>query len=370
MPPTLDCLLIADDLTGACDAAVHFAVRGIRPAAALVQRGVQVAGARVLAVNTESRDLGPEEICGALAAVAADYPAGAAARVFKKIDSTLRGNVGLEIAAAVDAFECDAAVACPAFPGMRRVVKDGFLRVTNAPDFRDIDVARLLTSQGGQRWTHTRPDGVTPAIAEGGRFVSVDATCDRDLDLIAATLLPMGRRILWAGSAGLASALARLLGTECSAPRTSRTGAALFCIGSDHAVTLAQQSYLLAERRSVLLDSRDATRDTICSALIGGVHTILRIPRGTVTVEEVRERITGAPAAGMVLSGGDTASLVCRAAGVRYIELCDEIVAGVPRGILHGGEFEGMTVVTKSGGFGDRDALIPVADFFACPNPT
>ena len=86
-----------------------------------------------------------------------------------------------------------------------------------------------------------------------------------------------------------------------------------------------------------------------------------------VSVEEVRERITGAPAAALVLSGGDTASLVCRAAGVQRIELCDEIVPGVPRGILHGGEFDGIPVVTKSGGLGDRDALIQIADFFLCP---
>jgi uncharacterized protein YgbK (DUF1537 family) len=69
----------------------------------------------------------------------------------------------------------------------------------------------------------------------------------------------------------------------------------------------------------------------------------------------------------LVLSGGDTASLVCRAAGVQRIELCDEIVPGVPRGILRGGAFDGVGVVTKSGGFGDRDTLVQVADFFTCP---
>ena len=97
---------------------------------------------------------------------------------------------------------------------------------------------------------------------------------------------------------------------------------------------------------------------------------ILRIARGLVTVEEVRERIAGVPAAALVLSGGDTASVVCRAAGVQWIELCDEIVPGVPRGILHGGDFDGLSVATKSGGFGDRDALIQIADYYSCPNRT
>jgi hypothetical protein len=135
-------------------------------------------------------------------------------------------------------------------------------------------------------------------------------------------------------------------------------------------VTRAQQDALLAERPAVLLHSRAATRESVCDALARGQHVVLQIPRGLVPLEEVRERIAGVPAAALVLSGGDTASLVCRAAGVQSIELCDEIVAGVPRGILHGGEFDGLWVATKSGGFGDRDTLIQVADYFACAKRT
>jgi uncharacterized protein YgbK (DUF1537 family) len=112
------------------------------------------------------------------------------------------------------------------------------------------------------------------------------------------------------------------------------------------------------------LHPEGATRESIGDALASGKHVILRIPRGLVSMDQVREQISGVPAAALVLSGGDTASLVCRAAGVQRIELCDEIVAGVPRGILQGGEFDGVPVATKSGGFGDRDTLIRVADFF------
>src|SRR5436305_3263673 len=100
----LACVLAADDLTGACDAAVHFAIRGLRPATVLVARGTNTAGARVLAFSTESRDLPPAGIRRALMAAAAEFPIDSAAHIFKKIDSTLRGNTGLEIAAAVEAF--------------------------------------------------------------------------------------------------------------------------------------------------------------------------------------------------------------------------------------------------------------------------
>src|SRR5438477_9858090 len=106
IPP--ECLLVADDLTGACDAAVHFAIQGLNPAAVQVARGTKAADTRVLAISTESRDLQPPEIRRALAAAAEEFPAQSAAVVFKKIDSTLRGNAGLEIAAALDSFHCDA----------------------------------------------------------------------------------------------------------------------------------------------------------------------------------------------------------------------------------------------------------------------
>jgi uncharacterized protein YgbK (DUF1537 family) len=328
----MDCLLIADDLTGACDAAVHFA-----GAEVLIDRLAR--SARVVAISTESRDLAPAEIRHAWAGVAAQFPVDREVLLFQKIDSTLRGNIAVEIAAAMEAFGCDEAVVCPAFPAQGRVVEGGWLRINSASEFAPVDVAARL------------------------QLPCMDASSDDDLDGIVAGSFATGRRILWVGSAGLASALARRLAMERGPEAAVRRGSALFCIGSDHARTLVQQAALLAERAAVQADSREG----ICAALARGEHVILRIPRGCGTV---RELIAGAPAAALVLSGGDTASLVCAAAGVRRIELCDEIIPGVPRGILRGGEFDGIPVVTKSGGFGDRDALIQVADFFSCPNPT
>jgi len=319
----------------------------------------------VLAVSTESRDLPPSEIRRAVAAVAAAFADCAAARVFRKIDSTLRGNTGVDVAAAVDAFGCEAAVVCPAFPKMQRLVEGGILRVTSAPEFAPIDVAGRLQRQGGHAYVHTGPEGVAAALAGRVRFISVDANCDEDLDRIAAAIFPIGRRILWVGSAGLAAALARRLGTvRASRPRHTRRGPVLFCLGSDHPVTMAQQAALVAERQALLLHPAQAASDRIGKPLAVGQHVILRIPWGLVPPEQVSAWIGSIPAAALVLSGGDTASLVCRALGVQRIELCDEIVAGLPHGILRGGECNGRPVATKSGGFGDRDALMRVADFF------
>jgi uncharacterized protein YgbK (DUF1537 family) len=349
----LECLLIADDLTGACDAAVHFARRGYRTHVRLDSDGEETG---VLAISAESRHLSAADLRQVMDALAQRLPVAQARILFKKIDSTLRGNVGAEIAAAVAAFGCEAAVITPAYPAMGRTVDGGYLRVAAAAWFEPIDLPARLRSQGLEACAHVQPEAVAAAIEAGTRFMSVDATSDRDLDTIAVAGLTSKRRILWTGSAGLTSALARTLPwggpLVLGSPLGTGPGPAssvLFCIGSDHPVTVEQQRRLLA------LGRRE--------------HVVLNLSAGHTSLERVRELIGNATAAALVLSGGDTASLVCRALGVRRIQLADEIAPGIPWGYLYGGAFDQVRVATKSGGFGAPHALIQVADFFTCPQP-
>ena len=195
---------------------------------------------------------------------------------------------------------------------------------------------------------------------------------------IAAEALASTKRILWSGSAGLASALARTFpcctwgrSPTCPRPAPPPTSSVLFCIGSDHPVTVEQQRHLMAHRAALSLSAKTATPLSIVSALRRGEHVVLNVPVRQASAERVRGLIENAAGAAgaLVLSGGDTASLVCRALGVRRIELEDEIVPGIPWGYLSGGAFDQSRVATKSGGFGASHALIQVADFFTCPTP-
>jgi uncharacterized protein YgbK (DUF1537 family) len=194
-------------------------------------------------------------------------------------------------------------------------------------------------------------------MARGARLVSLEASSDGDLDAIVTEGRLLGKRILWAGSGGLAAALARSMPPGPGFDRREpRRGPVLFCIGSDHPVTLLQQERLLAER-----GVRRCSLGEIVATLRRGEHAFLRIPREGIAAALLRD----IPPAALILSGGDTASAVCEAIGARAIELCDEIAPGIPRGVLRGGERDGLAVVTKSGGFGGADALIQVADFFS-----
>jgi uncharacterized protein YgbK (DUF1537 family) len=363
---SLTCLLIADDLTGACDAAVPFAARGYVTAARLHPEG-GAGGLDVLAVTTESRALAAAELRGVFERTGRALAGVESRIIFKKIDSTLRGNVGMEVALAAEAFACDAAIVTPAFPAMNRIVEAGRLRVDGA-EFAPIEMAAFWRAQGLE-CAHVSPQGLHAALELGARFVSVDAASDADLDGIVRCGLGSGRRILWAGSAGLASALARVGQSSWpalqEAGQEARPTAVLFCLGSDHPVTLEQERNLIAARGALAFDALTAAPERIAATLAGGRHVALRIPYGRVGVERARQLLHGVSGAWM-LTGGDTASLVCRALGATGIRLHHEVAPGIPRGAIGGGPLDGAPVVTKSGGFGAPDALIRIADYFTC----
>lgn len=339
--PQLQCVLIADDLTGACDSAVHFAAAGLRTVVPFAPDRAP-GGVQVVAFSTESRGLAPADAACRIHQLAGRVRSCHPGIVFKKIDSVLRGNSGFEIVAALDAFACDAAVVNPAFPAMGRIVRAGALCSDRDAGFQPIELAEWLRAHGAEPCEHVAAGSLAAAIGAGARFVSLDAVRDEDLAALAVEILASGKRILWVGSAGLASALARHLAAGSPPPEPElRHGPVLFCIGSDHPVTLEQQRRLAEER---------------------GIEVIRIVPGSA--LEGLERRVAEHRPAALFVSGGDTASLVCAAIGAQSFELRRELAPGIPLGILHGGVCEGLPILTKSGGFGAPDDLIRIADYF------
>ena len=115
--------IVADDLTGACDTGALFA--GEAPVPVSVWPAAPPAAA-VRTLDTESRGATGAEAAARVAGAPALAPA---ERYFKKIDSTLRGHVGLEIDALMRATASDSALVCPAFPAQGRVVVERVLLI-------------------------------------------------------------------------------------------------------------------------------------------------------------------------------------------------------------------------------------------------
>jgi len=299
--------MLADDLTGACDAGVQFALRGFSTVVRVSPQASEDADLVVL--PTHSRNDPPEEACRKVRQACQTLLEEGRELIFKKIDSTLYGNIGVEIEAAMEACRFREAFVAPAFPAQGRRVIDGWLNVEGSD--RRLYLPALLGNRPGIRW--------------------FDAATQEDLK--RAAQLAFDAEALPVGSAGLAIEVAALLPVGQAVPPVHHPaqGEVLFVVGSTNPVTLAQVAHLKADH-----------------------------PKAEViTAAELLKR--PAPRA-LVLSGGDTALEVCRALGVRGIRLAREILPGIPLGTLIGGRCDGLTVVTKAGGFGAVDALAAVAD--------
>ncbi|TAN55174.1 MAG: four-carbon acid sugar kinase family protein [Betaproteobacteria bacterium] len=312
-------LILADDLTGAADCAAAFLGRAARVAVALDAGALPRAA--VVAIDLDTRRRSER----AARRIVREALAGRAAQrrgiLFKKIDSTLRGHVVAELAAARAALGPRRPVIfAPAFPAQRRVVRNGRVYVQRK-------------ALGGD---------VCEALARSGIEI-LDAATDVELDAIARHGLAMRPRPLFVGSAGLAKALARTLPRRRPAKATIEPRPVVSVVGSASPVSARQ-----AQRLSRSKPARSA-------------HVLLQIESSRMpeAIDRTLARRLGrlvarlAPHAHYVLTGGETARAVLGALRVSGLRLLGEIEPGVPFGITP----DGALVCTKAGAFGSPDTL-------------
>jgi uncharacterized protein YgbK (DUF1537 family) len=355
-------LIVADDLTGACDAAVAFTsiTRDVR-----VHLGINdLTATGFRAVSTNTRDSPLAAVQSSLLSVSAHLPPDS--EVFKKIDSAFRGNTIAEIAASVRAFPADLVVLAPAYPALGRIVHHGALHVQGAkPSTRPI--AAELKEHGcdtitvsSDRSAESLAKQMQRALQQPRTLVLCDASTQAHLEAVVRAANSLCVRTLWIGSGGLAHALAKQwppLTPQAQPPLAP--GDTLFFIGSDHPVTRGQITHL---RRMSGIAS------TVCTtASTSSGNRIFQLVRGD-SIEDLQRAtapLQPADLACLFMTGGDTASLVCNALGITSLQLLAEFAPGVPLARAEGGRFHGVTVILKSGGFGQRTLLCRILDTFA-----
>ena len=120
--------VIADDLTGANDTGVQFARQGARTIVPLDWHDLASLGrhADVLVLCTNSRGLPPGAAAQRAKLAAQALRKARVAAIYKKIDSTFRGNVGAELDAVLDVYPARLTILAPSFPpgGPRRHQRD------------------------------------------------------------------------------------------------------------------------------------------------------------------------------------------------------------------------------------------------------
>lgn len=237
-------LVVADDLTGACDTGHTFAARG-HQTRVQIDREAPAGDVDVLVVDTDSRYDPPEKAAESVRAAIKDHPE---AVVYKKIDSTLRGNLTAEIDAALSAVEAatnDAgqAIVAPASPATGRTTACGHHLVAGAlvtdtdpgQDPEKGPKSAHLPSLLAETTSPVAHIGIgtvargAPAVADRlrklgdvPRIITADATHDAHLKAVAAGAQRLDTPTVYAGSAGLAEhvSLAPVAGSNDTEPRT------------------------------------------------------------------------------------------------------------------------------------------------------
>ena len=130
---------IADDLSGALDAAAAFHAAGWTVTVALSEAAWPAGGfGEIVAYTTETRNAAPAEAATRVARAIAQGRARGGRLLYKKIDSTLRGPVAAELAAMLRLLPGTRVLFAPANPAVGRTVRDGVLRVHGNSSLRRL----------------------------------------------------------------------------------------------------------------------------------------------------------------------------------------------------------------------------------------
>lgn len=403
-----DVTVIADDLTGAADCGIAFALAGV-PTFVSIGNAPAPDSARVVSIDVDTRRLGQEEAARRAGEAAKDAYRRGTGRLYKKIDSTLRGHVAAELQATFPAAvelaggEWPIVLFASAFPGTGRTTRGGRVFV-NGVSLEESEVWRKsgmtgpaepvamlkaagLTAESIGLDAVRSPEATLASafsdLAARGVHVAVcDAEQEEDLRRTAEAGAQLRRPVIWVGSGGLARHLPAALGLRPrpgSAVRTQLlSGPVLALVGSRSTIAREQAQLLGAEEgvTSFVLDIDDllggAGRERwnkrgaeVRRALAAGQDVVLVTALGATVDLEIGLRLAealGSFAAesaerigGLIATGGDIARAVLGALGAGGLHLLGEVEPGVPIGIADAKR--PVPVVTKAGAFGTPPTL-------------
>ncbi|MGI4950998.1 MAG: four-carbon acid sugar kinase family protein [Janthinobacterium lividum] len=398
-------VIVADDLSGAADCGIVCTQAGLDTLVILGDR-TDVPDVAVLSIDADTRGRPEAEAVAVVAALTRRH-GGPERLLFKKLDSTLRGHVGAELAAMLRTRrESGPAfiVMAPAFPATGRSTVGGMQLLHGTP-LQDTEIWQReammhrahvpeMLERAGLRTAQldldtVRGGGLARALADAALAhdaVVCDAAAEDDLRAIAVAGMSLGRGTIWAGSAGLARYLPEAAGltgnggdAAAMAGLPAAEGPILFVVGSLSGVSRAQVSRLAAADGIALVSVPPAVlrtgpgdpgwlaQEAALEAALGSGRDVVALigSEAQATLSEglalchALARLV-APHAGrigaLVSTGGETARAVLQAFGSGGLHLVGEIEPGVPLSHTEGGRR--LPVVTKAGAFGHPDTLL------------
>ena len=232
--------IIADDLTGANDTALQFKLNGADTNILLNENVSEIREhiPQAWAISTESRNGTPacafDKVKKAIELftdkINPDF-------FYKKIDSTVRGNIAVEVISALEALDWDAAVMMPAFPSEGRTTVGGYQLLNGTPIERtemaadphspitESHLPSMMKHQLGENLENlvglvelkTVLDGAGPIlrrvnelIEDGKRIIIVDSVSDTDIKQTVLAVQKSEYKILPVGNAAAAKVLSNI----------------------------------------------------------------------------------------------------------------------------------------------------------------
>ncbi len=419
-------VIIADDLTGAADTAAQFCPYFDDTRLVSYQQWEQIPApfsTRATAIYTNSRALGAEQSRNRLISVARGLAEIKGVRIYKKIDSCMRGNAGAESDALLDQLGYAASFITPAFPEMGRTTLEDIHRIHGLPldqteisqdpvtPLTESSLSRIVALQSRhpvghvglaflENNHHRLIAEIKRQLKNGVRHIAFDATNRLHLDRIARLIFELEGKILPVGSAGLAGSIAKLLTAKPAPLEPAKMMPPgrfnLLVCGTTSAVTgqqieklLQRFSYEVIELNPAVLADRNCKNEfseTVYSARSSltrknVILTIRSRPNSSIPYRGaniqlnadlivkglglfVAKVVTDTKPGNLFLTGGDTAAAVLAAIETEGMRVLGEIAAGVVKGVLIGGLLDGLPVVTKAGGFGQKDTLVALHEFW------
>jgi uncharacterized protein YgbK (DUF1537 family) len=418
------CLVIADDFTGGSDTGAQFANNGLKtllisPQSYDALDWSSYADIDALVVNTRSRAIAPEASFKRIVALLKHFDQRGFPVIYKKIDSTLRGNFAQEIDAVFERTGKNFGLVVPSFPEQGRILVGSFLLVNGKPlgsdsDFAgaghpvELSIKNILESRSRHaigmidlNVVNSGEDRIFEKLEQlrssGKRIVHLDAACRQDLTRIARAAFRMAERPVLAGSAGLAQEVAVILSAfssetagEKDKKRVEKVDRVLLVVGSQSPMTMKQIEYIknsgtvrileldpstvvqeeeirkkLIERQSAAVARSLKTKHTLlrtCGKRFENRDSVAQIV-GDVVALALEASGSGVARMALMVTGGATAEALLDRLQASSVSVEGELSPGIVKTRLDDGKWKGLNIVSKAGGFGSHNEYEKILHF-------
>ncbi|MCK6077690.1 four-carbon acid sugar kinase family protein [Paenibacillus silvae] len=267
--------IIADDLTGANDSGVQLARHGLKTSVLFNMDEGSLASYDTVVFDTDSRSISSEEAYDRVYRAAKLLMDNGFDTIFKKMDSTMRGNIGIEIDAVYDVVQPDFMMIAPGYPKNNRTIREGIhylngvplaeteialdpktpVTISYLPDLLkqqtkyNVGEISVTDLEAGQQQVHAKLEQLKQNNIP---YVLVDSTEERHLELILQMTHEMPYTFAWAGSAGIANYLPahyELESKPAALTITPNSGPILTVVGSVNKNSREQLYRLLRQSR-------------------------------------------------------------------------------------------------------------------------